>query len=185
MKIINWEEFQKNEPLIGSSMEKTSMTVGIFDGVHRGHQVLIKKIVSYNKNYLPAVITFRQNHKTAGNEQKDIQTFQQRLLMLENLGIKLTVVVDFTETFMEMPGFEFLEILLKYGNVGFFAAGSDFRCGRALDTNASIIKTFFNSRNIPVEILPNVMEGSQPVSSSRIRKAIADNDITLAQTMLK
>jgi len=184
MKVINWDDFQKTEPSIGSFIKKTSMTVGIFDGVHRGHQVLLERIIHYNTNYLPSVITFKQNQKTISGGQKDIQTFEQRLNTFEKIGIKNTIVVDFTESFKQKSGIEFLEILLKYGNIGFFAAGNDFRCGHSLDTDASAIKNFFNSRDIPVEILPNVMEGQQPVSSSRIRKAIAEKDTLLAKTML-
>ena len=177
MQVIEWQQFMEE----GLSSKQVSMTVGIFDGVHRGHQALIERLVSHNKDFVPVVVTFRQNHKTKSG---DILTFRQRLAKLENLGIQITVVIDFTEEFKMKPGLEFLQILLKHGNIGFFTAGSDFRCGYQLDTDAEVIKNFFTSHNIPVEIVPQVMEGSQPVSSSRIRSAIAQGDTTLAQTML-
>ncbi|MCL2722336.1 MAG: hypothetical protein FWD47_13485 [Treponema sp.] len=182
MKIINWDEFLKTEPPQNS--QKTSMTVGIFDGVHRGHQVLLKNVVSYNKDYLPSVVTFRQNQKNKNDSQKDIQTFEQKLSSLENMGIKAAIIADLTETFKRTSGIDFLKILLKHGNIGFFAVGSNFRCGYALDTDVNTIKTFFTERKIPVQIQKEVMEGSQPVSSSRIRKAITSGDIELAQLML-
>jgi len=187
MEVINWDSFLKD----GLQLDKnlyTSMTVGIFDGVHRGHQALIKRIVSHNAEFIPAVITFRQNHKI-NNEQKDILTFQQRLETFEKSGIKITVVIDFNEDFRQMSGEKFLEILLKNGNAGYFAVGSGFRCGYRLDTDAVTIQRFFTLHNIPAEIIPEIcypveMEEYIPISSSRIRSAIASGNILQAEAML-
>jgi len=181
MLVINWPQFLENGLQSGEKL--SSVTVGVFDGVHRGHQALIERIVSYNAGFTPVVITFRQNHKK-GECTPDIQTFGQKIEVLENLGIKITVVVDFTESFRRMAGINFLEILLKHGNIGFFAVGSDFRCGHQLDTNAAAIQKFFASRGIPAEIIPEIMEGGLPISSSRIRSAIAAGDLSLAKKML-
>jgi len=117
-------------------------------------------------------------------EGGEIFSFRQRLEIFEKLGIKIVIVIDFTDEFRRMPGIEFLEFLLKHGNIGFFAAGADFRCGYKLDTDAETIKNFFTSRGIPAEIVPQVMEDFAPISSSRIRKAIAAGDLPLAEKML-
>jgi len=179
MLVIDWPQFLEEKLPLGH--KQSSMTVGVFDGVHRGHQALIKRVVSHNANYAPVVITFRENHKQAAD---NIQTFDQKAAMLESLGVEILLAVDFTESFRRMRGIEFLEILSLHGNIGFFAVGSDFRCGYQLDTNAAAIRDFFVSRNIPVEIVPEVMEGGLPISSSRIRRAIADGDIQMAEKML-
>ena len=193
MRIINWDQFIKtglNPPASGSKEKKSSITVGVFDGVHLGHQALIKQVVSHNADYTPVVVTFRQNHKTKEmkneetSDQKDILNFQQKVKIFEKLGIKITIVIDFTEEFKKMPGIEFLKILSERGNPGFFAVGRNFRCGFQLDTNAAAIEKFFVSRDIPIEILPEIMEGSLPVSSSRIRSAINNGDHTFAEIML-
>jgi len=183
MKVVNWTQFLEND--LPPQGKLSSMTVGVFDGVHRGHQSLIERIVSRSSNapsadYVPTVVTFRQNHKTS----PDIQTFEQRLEIFESLGIEITVVIDFTESFMQLPGLEFLNLLLKHGRIGFFAAGDNFRCGCKLDTDAKAIKDFFASHNIPAEIVPQIMEGALPISSSRIRAAIASGDHALAEKML-
>jgi riboflavin kinase/FMN adenylyltransferase len=188
--VIDWPQFLEKglPPVIEESVQtfvkkKSSMTIGVFDGVHRGHQALIKRIVSHNSDYAPVVITFRQNHKT-GEEATDIQSFDQKLAAFKNLGVKITVVIDFTESFRRIKGIEFLEILLKHGNIGFFAAGKSFRCGFQLDTDVTAIQEFFASHNVSVEIVDEVTEGSLPISSSRIREAIANGDMELAQSML-
>jgi len=184
MRVINWRQFLKDGLPLGE--KPASITIGVFDGVHLGHHALINRIVSYNADagYVPVIFTFRQNHKTENKEQCDIQSFDERLAVFERLRVQITVVIDFTEEFRQMPGREFLQILSEHCNIGFFAVGSDFRCGYRLDTDAVAIVEFFSSQNIPVEIVPLVCEGQFPVSSSRIRAAMADGDIERAQTML-
>ena len=185
MQIIEWRQFLENGlPIAGLSVKKrTAMTIGVFDGVHRGHQALIERIVLHNANYAPVVITFRENHK-GGEKAGNILSFQEKVEIFGQLGVKITLVIDFTESFRRMKGIEFLEILVKHGNIGFFAVGKSFRCGYKLDTGAAAIRDFFASRNVQVEIVDEVMEGLQPISSSRIRAAIADGDLKLAQAML-
>jgi len=189
MQIIEWPQFLEN----GFNHEKkfTSMTIGVFDGVHRGHRALIDRIVSHNAGLMPVIITFRENHKTGkkgqitgDREQSDILTFQQRLAVFEELGIQKTIVIDFTDEFKRMPGNDFFQVLLKHGRVRFFAVGSDFRCGYNLDMDANAIKKHLASYDIPAEIVQQVTEGSLPISSSRIRCAIAAGDHSLAQAML-
>jgi riboflavin kinase/FMN adenylyltransferase len=233
MQIIEWPQFLDSGLPVKEKL--SSMTVGVFDGVHRGHQALIERVVSHNSNvpfgdFVPVVITFRENHKTGavkicseksshrGTEARrhgeegdtvkivskedsrrdaearrtqreefgfsDILTFEQKTKILAGMGVEILLVVNFTESFRHMPGIEFLEILIKRGNVGFFAVGCNFRCGYKLDTDAAAIKSFFEARNVPAEIVPEVMEGGLPISSSRIRSCLASGDIQQAQIML-
>jgi riboflavin kinase/FMN adenylyltransferase len=179
MRVIEWQKFLEDG--FSHNEKLSSMTVGVFDGVHLGHQALIKRIVSYDANKTPVVVTFRQNHKI---ESGNILTFKQRLDVFESLGIQITLVIDFTPELKQMPGIEFLNILLERGNVGFFAVGSDFKCGHQQDTDAEAIQKFFTSHNIPAEIVPKITEDSLPVSSSRIRNAIKAGDAELAQKLL-
>jgi riboflavin kinase/FMN adenylyltransferase len=182
MQVVEWRQFLEDGLPCGKKL--SSVTIGVFDGVHLGHRSLIEKVVSYNPDYAPVVITFRQNHKEKKHAQTDIQTFRQKTLVFESLGVKITLVIDFTESFRRMSGIEFLETLLNCCNIGFFAVGSNFRCGYGLDTDAAAIQKFFSGKNIPVEIVPEVMEGGLPISSSRIRSAIASGDFSLAEKML-
>jgi riboflavin kinase/FMN adenylyltransferase len=191
--LIEWPQFsEKGLPI---EEKKASVTIGVFDGVHRGHRALIERIVSHNTGNVqgsaqdgllgsvPVVITFRENHK-GGKSAGNIQSFSQKAAMLESLGVQILLVIDFTESFKRIAGIEFLETLFKRCNIGFFAVGSAFRCGYRLDTDAAAIQKFFAARDIPVEIIPEVMEDSIPISSSRIRAAIASGNIQLAEAML-
>jgi riboflavin kinase/FMN adenylyltransferase len=176
MRIIEWPQFLKN----GLDTEKklSSVTIGIFDGVHLGHRALIDRIVSHDANYIPVVITFR------GGIQNPIQTFDQKIEMLDKLGVQIALVIDFTDKFKRIKGPEFLQILLERASLGFLAVGSNFHCGYQKDTDAKAIQSFFAAHAVPVEIVPNFLYRSQPVSSSRIRTALADGNVSEAQAML-
>jgi riboflavin kinase/FMN adenylyltransferase len=199
MQIIDWPAFLENGLPIKD--KKTSVTVGVFDGVHRGHKALIERVVSYNADYAPVVVTFRKNHKRDSQKSShkdtkaqrtqreelrffDILNFKQKTKILAELGVQILLIIDFTESFRNTGGIEFLQLLTERANVGFFAVGSGFRCGRDLDTDAAAIGGFLSSRGIPFETAPHVMEGGQPISSSRIRAAIAAGDTELAEAML-
>jgi riboflavin kinase/FMN adenylyltransferase len=180
MRIIEWPEFLKN----GLPGEKpAALTIGVFDGIHLGHRRLIERIIAKRPLLTPVIVTFRENHKLE-NSGCAIQTFDQKTAILEQSGIETLLVIDFTDSFKRMAGGEFLQILYEHGRLGFLAIGSGFRCGYKLDTDAAAIREFFNCRNVQVEIVPDVLEDGQPISSSRIREAIAGGNMTLAEKML-
>jgi riboflavin kinase/FMN adenylyltransferase len=215
MRIIKWSQFlefpfsdftSKTDEIGASSQSSgtqtssggfssgvSSITVGVFDGVHRGHKALIERVVSYNRDYAPVIITFLENHKKSsirGTEKTgavfpgSIQTFRQRVAALEELGVKIAIAVEFMAAFRRMSGNEFLRILLERANVGFLAVGHNFRCGYKLDTDVDKIKLFFEPYNIPVEIIKDAAEDSQTISSSRIRALISRGDLEKAVQLL-
>jgi riboflavin kinase/FMN adenylyltransferase len=163
------------------------MTIGVFDGVHRGHRVLIDRIVRHDDSSVPVIITFRRNHKKSGRGQDyagDISSFRQKSSLMESLGVALILVVDFSESFRRLPGLEFIRLLEEHGNMGFFAVGSNFRCGYRLDTDAQAIQRTNALRGIPTDIVEALIEGSSPISSSRIRSAVAAGNLREAAAML-
>ena len=185
MQIIKWPRFLESGLPLGE--KSSSMTIGVFDGVHLGHQALIQRVVSHDSRNVPVAITFIRNHKTdcGGREYPgNIQSFRQKTEMFERLGLEITLAVEFTESFRQMTGNEFMRILFEHCKMGFLAVGRDFRCGYCLDTDAPAIQNYFTPHNVPVEIVEDVMEGSKPVSSSRIRDAIALGELKQAQAML-
>ena len=177
MKIIEWNEFAERG-LQGSG----AFTIGVFDGVHRGHQALIKAIVEYGKGTTPIVITFRVNHKNDVKNQ--LLGFEQKIEIFENLGVKLCVAADLNNSFKHIGGEVFFNILREKGKMRFLAVGKNFRCGYKLDTDAEQIKRINDSAGIETFIMEPVMEGSLPVSSSRIRKAVSEGRLEEAAKLL-
>jgi riboflavin kinase/FMN adenylyltransferase len=163
------------------------MTIGVFDGVHRGHRVLIDRTVRHDDLSVPVIITFKQNYKKAGRGQDyagDISSFRQKSALIESLGAAFILIIDFSESFRRLPGLEFIRLLEEHGNMGFLAVGSGFRCGYHLDTDAQAIQRANALRGIPTDIVEALMEGPYPISSSRIRSAIAGGGLREAAAML-
>jgi riboflavin kinase/FMN adenylyltransferase len=138
------------------------------------------------------VITFRENpkkflggvHQSSGGYHGDIFTLEQKLEVFAGLGIRYVVLIDFSAHFSKLRGQEFTDLLEKRVNLAFLAVGCNFRCGYRQDTDAGFIKKMNESRGVPTEILPPVMYGGFPVSSSRIRSAVLAGDLKTASAML-
>jgi riboflavin kinase/FMN adenylyltransferase len=176
MRVFNWDEFIRE----GKVRKASSVTIGVFDGVHKGHQVLIKKIVS--QKAIPTIITFRQNPK---KNTVSIFSLRQKLDIFRDLGVLQTVLIDFSEKFSTMNGQDFIDLLTLRGNMVYLAIGNGFRCGHNLDLNASLIKERNESEGrIKVEVVSQELDDEGIISSSRIREAIADGKLKLANSLL-
>ena len=177
MQQINWDELAalyRENSLELTGGKKTALTIGVFDGLHRGHQALIAKVTGKAPGLLPAVITFRNNPKKPEkpNKTEDIISFEEKIALLDSFGIALAVIIDFSEHFSKIDGRAFLEALNKYLCPAYIGLGGNFHCGYQRDTDAQAFKALAESLGITTEIVPPVLEGGIPVSSSRIREAL-------------
>ncbi|MDR2797023.1 MAG: FAD synthetase family protein [Treponema sp.] len=182
MRVIDWQA------LVGGTLnihEQTAMTIGVFDGVHRGHQALIAKTL--RRGLIPTVITFWQSPKRILNPETyggDIVSLSQKLAIFEDLGVSQTILIDFSENFSTLKGQEFIDALIRWGKLAYLVIGSNFQCGYRLDTDAARISAMSVERGIITDVVPPVEEGALPVSSSRIRAAIGAGDFTQARVVM-
>jgi len=178
MRLISWDSLKNQEISPVPDGMSTALTIGVFDGLHRGHRQLIAKITEKSPKYLPTVVTFRENPKKSPflleNDLsfKDIIDFDEKTALLDGYGIALCVIIDFSEYFSKISGRAFLEALRLYLRPAYIGLGVNFHCGYKRDTDAETFKTLAESLGIEAEIIPPVMEGGLPVSSSRIRAAL-------------
>lgn len=183
MKVISWESF-----VSGSIPDlPRSATVGVFDGIHLGHRALVNRILSFDPELSPSVFTFRENPKEIlrpSEFEGNIFSLDQKLKTFEELGIALVVLIDFSGNFGKLSGKDFVDLLKERGKLRYLAVGSDFRCGYRLDTDASRIRALNEADGIPTDIVSPVLWGGKPVSSSRIRAAIAAGDLVEASALL-
>jgi len=181
MRVISWEEYiAPEEP----PPDPLAVTVGVFDGVHRGHQSLIRQVC--DSPHIPTVVTFRQNPQQVLKPDAfagDIMTLEQKLRVFEVLGVQFTVLIDFSQEFSKISGRAFIDLLLNRP-VKLIALGRNFRCGHRLDTGAEEIRSLAEARGTEVWIAPPVMDEGQPVSSSRIRQALAAGRQAEAERLL-
>jgi riboflavin kinase/FMN adenylyltransferase len=189
MLVLEWSRFITGglEGAFPGSDWKTAVTVGVFDGIHRGHQRLIEKIVRKRPECIPTVITFRQNPKEALKKPGwagDILSLDRKLALFENLGVAVVILIDFSVNFSKLSGKEFIDLLIRWGRTGYVVVGGNFRCGYRMDTDAARIKGLMNGAGIPAEVAAPVLEGPYPVSSSRIRSAISAGELSRAALLL-
>ncbi|MDR1216443.1 MAG: FAD synthetase family protein [Treponema sp.] len=178
METLNWDDFITNE-----EKKPFAATIGVFDGVHRGHQALIERVVRQRKK--PTVITFRQNPKRALARQggKNITSLEEKLDIFEKMGITRTILIDFSENFSRMEGQVFIETLLNRG-LSFLAVGENFRCGYHRDTSVEAIRRITAERGVEINIVPPLLLGERPISSSMIREAIERGDFVFVSAAL-
>ncbi len=182
MKIISWEELSSGR---GFGL-RVAAAIGVFDGLHIGHQELVQRVRG-REGLASAIVTFARNPKlilSPSTFHGVLSTLDQKLSLIDSLGVDLCVLIDFSGDFSKLPGRTFLSMLCGSGDVHFLAVGSDFHCGHRMDTDAQGIRQFCVERAIGVELLKAVHWGSHPVSSSRIRKAIFEGRLEDARGML-
>jgi riboflavin kinase/FMN adenylyltransferase len=180
MYVLEWEAFLAKGLPAGNS--SAAITVGVFDGVHRGHTALIDRIL--RQDALPVVITFTLKHRSKSTYPGDITSFRQKAAIFESMGVAATIVADLSDSFRRMSGAEFFRLLRERGNMGFLAVGSNFRCGHHLDTDAAMIRQLNAAEGIPSDIVATLSHNGAPISSSRIRETILQGRLQDAAAML-
>lgn len=183
MNIISWESFVSG----AFPSAQRAATVGVFDGLHRGHRALVDRVAAFAPTLTPTVFTFTENPKAIlrpNDFDGDIFSLDQKLGELERLGMALVVLIDFSGNFGKLSGKEFVDLIKDRGKLRYLAVGSDFRCGYHLDTDADRIRSLNEAEGVPTDIVAPVLWDGAPVSSSRIRSAIAAGNLVEATALL-
>ena len=194
MKIFYWNDLQNQKDDFFSAT-KSGISIGSFDGLHKGHRVLLKTLVencSKNK-WKSGVVTFERplpSIKHSSDYSGDISTLSQRLFLFESLGIDFVIIADFTEDFASLKGVDFLSLLVKQCNMAFLAEGVDFRCGYKGATDTSAIKYWASQNKVQCQFVNPVfyMEGTdqeERISSSFIRQMVQKSFFTTVCQLLE
>lgn len=177
--------FCKNVDLKNGS----AVTVGSFDGPHRGHFAIFKEIFEYSKNHgtKNGIITFERPVsalKEGENYKGDISTLEERLKIFSSLGFDFSVVIHFDENFKNLSGQDFFSILKEKLNLKFIAEGIDFRCGHNGAFGKDEIEAFCAQNGIDSVFVELVKDGGKRISSTMIRELLQKNDLNEAKRLL-
>ncbi len=173
-----------------NSAEPTIVTIGTFDGVHIGHQKIINRLISIgNESHLKSVIlTFFPHPRMV--LQKDsgiklINTIEERRTILENLGLDYLLIKKFTKAFSRLSAEDFVkQILVDKLKAKKVIIGYDHRFGRNRNANINDLKIFGDKYGFEVEEISAQDLNDVSVSSTKIRKALNEGDITKANAYL-
>ncbi|MCX7928000.1 MAG: bifunctional riboflavin kinase/FAD synthetase [Candidatus Omnitrophica bacterium] len=159
------------------------VAIGMFDGVHIGHQQIIKQVVKKAKEdkATSVVLTFWPHPR----KKQNILSLKKRLELFRQLGIEVTVVIRFDERFKKLTAKEFVEkILYKKMATSQVYVGENFRFGYKMHANIQTLKNLANPLGIQVKIVKLHKYKGKPVSSSLIRKLIITGKIKTANRLL-
>ncbi len=167
---------------------KTAVTIGKFDGIHRGHRILIDSVLKRKKGgFLATVITFSTSPKeffNKGSEVKYILTRTERNEMLSSLGIDIQLEVIFDKNMAETAPEDFIKLLFNKINMRYIAVGRDFRFGNKGCGDISLIEELSREMGFEFNACNKLKSGGNVISSTDIINAIVMGDMEIAEEML-
>ena len=170
--------------------DRPAVALGNFDGVHLGHQRIIKSAVAaaHGRCRQALVYTFDPHPRVVLNKAPEvprITTLQERAEILEDLGIDVLVMAEFTLEFAAQSPQEFVKnILVEELGVQDIFVGADYRFGKGRLGTAETLRRVAPEEGFRVHVVPAVMVGGEKVSSSRIRELITVGEIGDANRLL-
>jgi riboflavin kinase/FMN adenylyltransferase len=194
MKTLRWDLLGTEES--SDLLEKlcagkrgTALTIGGFDGPHRGHQALFDAVLTEARehNLCPGIVTFSRSPRsiTGGDSYPgDVSTLALRLSRFQEIGFALAVLIDFSADFGKMSGSVFFDILVKTVRMRYVAVGHDFRCGHRLDTGVGEIELLSREKGFRFDSIRQIELDGLRISSSSVRNAIHSADFALAERLL-
>jgi len=170
--------------------DKPVVTLGSFDGVHLGHQVIIKRLLdkSKEKQRMGVVVTYEphpQSVVASLDAPKLLTTLEEKLKLLEGLGVEETVVMNFDDQLKEYSAEEFVrKILVDKLKVGDLVVGEDHAFGKNRTGRIDLLKEVSSKYDFDVEIVSAFYVDDIRVSSSRIRREIKAGEFAHALALL-
>ncbi|WKL46525.1 bifunctional riboflavin kinase/FAD synthetase [Flavobacterium pectinovorum] len=172
------------------STKKTILTLGTFDGVHIGHKKILERITQNTENgkYESLVLTFFPHPRMVLQEKSEIKllnTIAEKSKLLEETGIENLVIHPFNESFSRLTAEEFVHsILVDQFHIQKIIIGHDHRFGRNRTANIDDLIAFGAEYGFEVEQISAQEIQDVSVSSTKIRKALDEGNITLANEYL-
>jgi len=166
------------------------LAIGVFDGVHRGHQALIRAVqdAAAKRSAIPVVVTFEPHPLKVlrpDNAPSILTSLDHKLLLLERLGAGHVLVIHFDETFSRTQPADFILGLVNACKpLRLIGVGFRWEFGHRRAGNVSLIEQLGADNDFDVLELPPVTEDHDHISSTRIRQAITDGNLEQAARLL-
>ncbi len=175
-KMLIEEELARAAP-----QRETALTIGVFDGVHLGHQHLVQKLrqKAAEENLLSGVVTFRHHPRLVLYPEVKLTyltSLSERIRLLTSLGVELIVALSFTLELAQLSAREFVSLLQRHLKMRALVIGPDFALGMGRGGDASALQALGQELNFRVELVPAKEWRGEVVSSTAIRLALSQGD---------
>ena len=173
-----------------TNSKKTVLTIGTFDGVHIGHQKIIKQLVetAQSQNLTSVVLTFFPHPRMVlqnDNAVRMIDTVDEKIQWLDQLGVDVLVIHPFSKSFSRTTAVTFArDIIANQLNTKEVIIGYDHRFGQNREATIEDLETFGQLYNFKVAVIPAQDIESIAVSSTKIRKAMSNGDLSTVRQYL-
>ena len=160
---------QKNDSII---------TIGTFDGVHKGHKIVIDQLKN-NLNLTPLVITFNKSPKEIINKDpiQSIYEIRTKKKLIENLGVKEIISIDFDDSIKNLKADEFINLLKKYLKLKVLVIGEDTTIGKDKIGKKNGLSDLLLKFNVNLKLIEVKESNKKKISSSEIKKQIFNGNL--------
>ncbi|MCI0567205.1 MAG: bifunctional riboflavin kinase/FMN adenylyltransferase, partial [Acidobacteria bacterium] len=175
---------------IAPPLDRPVVTLGNFDGVHRGHQSIISRTLEYagTSGRHALLTTFRPHPLKVIRPDSApplLMDHNEKMLRIEELGIEHCLVIPFTPSFAQIPAEDFVRRILHEGlQASAVFVGNNFNFGRGREGNLDLLRLLGDQLGIQIPEVKDFLVLGSPVSSSRIRRAILSGEVELARELL-
>lgn len=167
------------------------ITVGTFDGVHKGHQQLIKRIneLAEKSNGESVIITFNPHPRLVINPNDSnlqlLNTAEEKISLLEKYGVHNVVMVPFSRNFSEQTAEEYIEyFLVRNFHPKYIVIGYDHKFGKNRTGDINLLKQMKHHFGYEIEEIQKETLDAITISSTKIRHALQEGNITVANELL-
>lgn len=181
-RIYTWQDIIENKFNVEYLSKGTAISVGSFDGVHKGHQVILKKVLE-QKEYARGCVTFLSPAKLQ-SPSGEISSVEQKIQIFSEMGFDFAIVIDFSPEFSKMEGTSFVRSLVELCSMRFIAEGQDFCCGYKGSFKINDLFAFAEQNNFKCCCADDVEFEGKRISSTRIRDALAGGNLPLAKSLI-
>ena len=173
-------DFQLEEP--------TAVTLGKFDGLHRGHELLMITVLEYSRKYDVASVAFTFDMPPRNRIEEIVAnvltTNDEKQYIFEKQGIDYLIECPFTEEVMSMEPKEFIAWIVKSLNMKYVVVGDDFRFGYKRSGDYRTLQKYEEEYGYKTVVLDKLKDSNRDISSTYVREKIAEGNIRKANQLL-
>jgi len=175
---------------VPSELEGPAVAVGVFDGVHWGHRAIFQRLLELAResDTVPVALTFDRHPAellAPGNAPQYITTLDQRIELIQGIGVEWIVIAEFNRALADLTREEFLSRVvcgrLRARNI---VVGANFRFGRNREGDIRYLASAAPAMGVGVSVVSSVIVDGAPVSSTRVRSLIATGRLEDASRLL-